>query len=86
MIFGKKLYRLIFFFLSFTLLFQTLATAVLAVDDLTTPEPTVTEEPSPTPTEEITPHPNTNSRSNFCSHRNPSSHGNCRTDPKTSLG
>ena len=57
MIFGKKLYRLIFFFLSFTLLFQTLATAVLAVDDLTTPEPTVTEEPSPTPTEEITPTP-----------------------------
>ena len=57
MIFGKKLYRLIFFFLSFTLLFQTLATAVLAVDDLTTPEPTVTEEPLPTPTEEITPTP-----------------------------
>ncbi len=68
----KRFRRLISFFLSFTLLFQAFTPAVLAVDGLIAPEPTVAEEqatptPEPTatstetvilaPTEEITPTP-----------------------------
>ena len=59
MFFGKKLYRLISFFLSFVLLFQTFAPAVLAVDELTTPKPAPTEQVTPAPelTPEATPSP-----------------------------
>ncbi|MBI2310658.1 Ig-like domain repeat protein [Candidatus Collierbacteria bacterium] len=53
----KRFRRFISFFLSFTLLFQTFTPAVLAVDELITPQPTVTEEqvaPSPEPTPDLT--------------------------------
>ena len=70
MFFGKKLHRLISFFLSFSLLFQSFAPAIVYAQEATQsaetsteipsptpPEPTPTEIVTPTPTEEITPTP-----------------------------
>lgn len=72
MFFGKKLHRLISFFLSFSLLFQSFTPAIIYAQEATQsadvqtgtvdpsptpPEPTPTEVVTPAPTEEITPTP-----------------------------